>query len=78
MEHLSQRKSEGKESLASYETILTARLKQLTDDWLKRVYERSRDLQLSQRESNSPCTQPPLISLMIHIGYWPVGGRISS
>ena len=37
---------DGYRSLVSCETFLKARLRQITDDWPVRMYERSRDLQL--------------------------------
>lgn len=46
----------------SCETILTARLKQITDDWLVRRYERSKDLALA---ASSARKQLPLHSVTL-------------
>ena len=52
----------GYRSLVSCETILTARLKQITDDWLVRRYERSKDLALA---ASSARKQLPLHSVTL-------------
>lgn len=66
------------ELLVSCETNLTARLKQLTHDWLERMY-----LWMGLRLAASSARKElalhsAFISLKIKFGYWSIGGRISS